>query len=172
MHPSSINNMKIAASKIDIFQKNNLKILDVGGRDLKEDRSYRKIFESQAELYHIADIAPGEMVTHLMPELYTIPADDNFYDLIVSGQTIEHVKNPFRLVAEMKRVLKLGGYIILIAPSTGPRHDVIDCWRVMDDGFKAIAEEVGLEVCYDWIDKSSTDKKSAPWSDHVFVGKK
>lgn len=172
MHPSSLNNMRKAAELISVFSKSNLKILDVGGRDLKVDRSYRSIFQNHAELYHIADIAEGEMVTHLMPELYKIPSDDNFYDLIVSGQTIEHVKNPFKLVAEMKRILKPGGHIILIAPSTGPRHDIIDCWRVMDDGFKAIAEDVGLKVVADWIDKSATDKKSAPWSDHVFIGKK
>lgn len=172
MHPSSITNMKIAAEKINILNNTNLKILDVGGRDLKEDRSYRKIFDSVAELYHIADIEPGEMVTHLMKEMYSIPASNNYYDLIVSGQTLEHVKNPFKLVAEMKRVLKHNGFIILIAPSTGPRHDVIDCWRIMDDGFKAIAEDVGLEILYDWIDKTSQDKKSIPWSDHVFIGKK
>lgn len=172
MHPSSINNMKIAAEKIDIFSQFNLRILDVGGRDLNQDRSYKTLFESIVNLYHIADISPGEMVTHLMPGLYSIPSADNYYDLIVSGQTIEHVKNPFRLVAEMKRVLKPNGFIILIAPSTGPRHDVIDCWRIMDDGFKAIAEDVGLEVIDDWIDKTATDKKSIPWSDHVFIGRK
>lgn len=172
MHPSSLKNMQIAAEKIEIFSKQNLKILDVGGRDLREDRSYKKIFENVSVVYHIADIAPGEMVTHLMPELYKIPAQNDYYDLIVSGQTLEHVKNPFKLVAEMRRVLKNDGYIILIAPSTGPRHDIIDCWRIMDDGFKAIAEEVNLEIIDDWIDNTATDKKSAPWNDHIFIGKK
>ena len=170
MHPSSINNMKKAMGFLNLSSK--LKILDVGGRDLKQDRSYYSLYQEYADCYHIADIVPGEMVTHLMPELYKIPSEDNFYDLIVSGQTLEHVKNPFRLVNEMKRICKLNGYFIFIAPSTGPRHDVIDCWRFMDDGFKAIAEECDLEVIADWIDYSSTDKKSRNWHDHVFVGKK
>lgn len=164
--------MLVACEKIDILFKSNLKILDVGGRDLNKDRSYKSIFENITHEYHIADIVPGEMVTHLMTDLYTIPSNDNYYDLIVSGQTIEHVKNPFKLVAEMKRVLKNNGFIILIAPSTGPRHDIIDCWRIMDDGFKSIAEDVGLEVVDDWIDKTATDKKSMPWNDHVFIGRK
>lgn len=172
MHRSSLDNMRKAANLISVFEKSNLRILDVGGRDLKVDRSYRSIFQNHAEFYHIADIEEGRMVTHLMPGLYTIPAKNDYYDLIVSGQTIEHVKNPFKLVAEMKRILKPGGHIILIAPSTGPRHDIIDCWRIMDDGFKAIAEDVGLIVVADWIDKSATDKKSVLWSDHIFIGEK
>jgi SAM-dependent methyltransferase len=169
MHPSSIENMKKAVQLLDL--KPNLNILDVGGRGLGEDRSYYNIFKDLASLYHIADIVAGENVTHVMPSSYNIPVNDNFYDIIVSGQTLEHVKNPFRLVAEMKRTLKLNGFIIIIAPSTGPRHDVIDCWRFMDDSFKAIAEETELDIIADWIDIAQ-EKESRRWNDHVFVGQK
>jgi SAM-dependent methyltransferase len=162
--------MKKSISYIGLSGKNS--ILDIGGRGLKGDRSYRSIFEQYIREYHIADILEGENVTHVMPGPYSIPAEDNFYDVIVSGQTLEHVKNPFRLVEEMKRVLKINGFIILIAPSAGPRHDLVDCWRFMDDSFKAIAEEVGLKIIANWIDTTTTDKKSIPWKDHIFVGQK
>lgn len=164
--------MQLALFKINIDNLKNLTVLDVGGRGLKEDRSYKSLLLSHSSEYHIADILQGENVTHVMPTPYTLPVDDNFYDLIVSGQTLEHVKNPFRLVREMKRVLKPNGYMILIAPSSGPRHDLVDCWRFMDDSFKAIAEEVEIETVDDWIDHSSEDKKSSAWKDHVFIGKK
>lgn len=170
MHLSSLNNMKKAQSYLSLTEKYN--ILDVGGRGLRGDRSYKSLFEDYIKTYDIADIVDGENVTHVMLSPYTIPSVDNYYDIIVSGQTLEHVKNPFRLVAEMKRVLKPNGYIILIAPSNGPRHDLVDCWRFLDDSFKAIAEEVGLTVIADWIDTTSDDKKSAIWQDHVFVGQK
>jgi len=103
---------------------------------------------------------------------YEFPFEDNSIDLIVCGQVLEHVKNPFKSVAEMKRVLKPDHYMILIAPSTGKRHDSIDCWRFMDDSFKAIAEDVGLKVVVDYIDKTALDQRSARWQDHVFIGKK
>lgn len=170
MHQSSLDNMRKAISFIDIG--NNLTILDVGGRGLRGDRSYKSIFQNFLKDYHIADINDGENVTHVMPDPYKIPADDNFYDLIVSGQTLEHVKNPFRLVEEMRRVLKNNGFMILIAPSAGPRHDSIDCWRFMDDSFRAISEEVNLKIIANWIDNSTNDKKSMKWQDHVFVGQK
>ena len=171
MHTSSLLNMKKALSLIPLKQMSNLKILDIGGRGLNGDRSYKSLFDEYLE-YHIADIIPGDNVTHVMPGEYEIPATENYYDIIVSGQTLEHVKNPFKLVLEMKRVLKKSCFMILIAPSTGPRHDVIDCWRFMDDSFKSIAEDCNISIVADWIDKESTFKDSVAWKDHIFIGQK
>lgn len=167
-----MNNMLIVRSKYLINLKPGLVILDVGGRGLESDRSYRGIFSDLNPVYYIADIVDGEGVTHIMPGPYNLPFEDNSIDLIVSGQTLEHVKNPFRSVAEMFRVLKKDSYIALIAPSSGPRHDIIDCWRFMDDSFKAIAEEIGIEIVADWIDRRAPDERSSKWADHIFVGKK
>lgn len=172
MHTSSLLNMKKALSLINLHNMTNLTILDIGGRGLNGDRSYKSLCTGSFLNYHIADILPGENVTHVMPGEYTLPFDDSSIDLILSGQVLEHVKNPFRSVSEMKRVLKNEGYMILIAPSSGHRHDIIDCWRIMDDGFKAIADEVKLKVIADWIDHDATQKDSIPWKDHVFIGQK
>lgn len=174
MHPSSIENMKRAKAHKNIRLGNDLKILDVGGRALTvdKDRSYQSLYSDIAKEYLIADINAGPGVTHVMPGPYELPFENNYFDLVVSGQTLEHVKNPFRSVIEMTRVLKPSGYIILIAPSAGPRHDDTDCWRFMDDGFKAIAEEANLKVIADWIDTSAPDKRSRKWADHIFIGQK
>lgn len=172
MHPSSLNNMQLVRSKFLQNLPKNLTILDVGGRGLGKDRSYKNIFLDLSPTYNIADIVDGEGVTHVMPDPYTLPFFDNSIDLIVSGQTLEHVKNPFKMVNEMTRVVKLNSYIIIIAPSAGPRHDAIDCWRFMDNAFQAIAEETNLKIVADWIDKDSKDERSLQWKDHVFVGQK
>jgi SAM-dependent methyltransferase len=152
----------------------DLIVLDVGGRDIKanQDRSYRSIFGDVVKEYYIADIQSGANVTHVMTGEYELPFEDNSIDLVVSGQTLEHVKNPFRSVIEMTRVLKPGGYIILIAPSSGKRHDFRDCWRFMDDAFSAIAEEAELETIVDYVDREAPDERSQRWNDHVFVGRK
>lgn len=151
-----------------------INILDVGGRDIKpnQDRSYREMFKDVVNEYYIADIQTGPNVTHLMKGEYELPFEDNSVDLVVSGQTLEHVKNPFRLTIEMTRVLKPGGFIILIAPSSGKRHDFRDCWRFMDDAFAAIAEEAELETVADYVDRKAPDERSRRWNDHVFVGRK
>lgn len=174
MHPSSMNNMRKARTFMAGL-RTGIDILDVGGRSLDltvKDRSYQEIFSDVAKNYYIADIVNGPGVTHPMPGPYTLPFPDNSIDLVVSGQTLEHVKNPFRSVAEMFRVLKPSGYICLIAPSAGPKHDNPDCWRIMDDGFQAIAEEVGIFSIADWVDRAAPDERSRKWADHIFVGQK
>jgi SAM-dependent methyltransferase len=153
----------------------NLTIIDVGGRSLVEtsDRSYKNLFKDNFLNYYVVDIEAGHNVTHVMPGMYILPFESNSIDLVVSGQTLEHVKNPFKMIDEMKRVLKVGSYMIIIAPSAGRRHDAVDCWRFMDDSFKAIAEDIGdLEVVADWIDRNAIDERSSQWKDHVFIGKK
>lgn len=170
MHLSSMTNMKKCIDIINL--KRNLNVLDVGGRGLNKDRSYHKLLANYAKKYDIADISEGENVNIVMPAFYSIPIKDNFYDLVVSGQTLEHVFNPFKLVLEMTRVLKSSGHIIIIVPSSGPRHDTTDCWRFMDDAFKGIAEECELQIIANWVDRENKNDRSDKWQDNVFIGKK
>ena len=170
MHPSSLANMRKARHHLIGLTENSI-ILDVGGRGLETDRSYRSVFP-EIGTYWVADIEHGLGVTHLMPSPYTLPFEDDSIDVVVSGQTLEHVDNPFRLVSEMRRVLKPGHRMILIAPSAGPRHDRRDCWRFQDNAFDAIARECGLHTIADWIDTSAPDERSAQWRDHIFIGQK
>jgi len=175
MHPSSYENMKRARDILGSRLGKDLAILDLGGRNIKpdRDRSYKSLFADICKNYYIADIEDAPNVTHLMSEPYKIDLPDESVDLVISGQTFEHIKNPFRSAAELTRVLKTGRYMILIAPSTGKPHDKIDCWRYYPDSFKAIAEEVGLKVIADWIDPGTEwEPRSARWSDHTFVGQK
>jgi SAM-dependent methyltransferase len=186
MHPSSRYNMNLARSKINDDLGKDLTILDLGGRYIKagQDRTYYPQFSDICKEYRICDINPGGNVTHVMKGPYELPFEDNSIDLVVSGQTLEHVHNPFRSVAELTRVLKTGHYMIIIAPSSGPTHDNPDCWRFYRDSFKAIALECNLKVIADWIDdgkkwENSPDaqwnkgeERSARWKDHTFVGQK
>ena len=172
MHKSSALNAKKAISQIESELPESPVVLDVGGRDAgKQDRSYRRFMPFAGE-YFIADINEGANVTHLMEEEYVLPFEEGSIDLIISGQTLEHVKNPFRLVAEMKRVLKDNAMMILIAPSEGRNHDEIDCWRFMRDSFRAIAEECDLVVVDDWIYSGHSGRRDNQWNDHVAILRK
>lgn len=181
MHPSSLKNMRSVRTNYLTTLIPGVTIVDVGGRGLdmseswmkgQQDRSYYDIFRDLDPNYCVADITAGPGVTHVMPGPYTLPFADGSVDLVVSGQMLEHCKNPFRSVAEMKRILKPGCIMVLIAPSMGKRHDVIDCWRFMDDAFRAIAEEVGLKVIADWVDRRTHNDRSDLIQDHIFVGRK
>tara|TARA_Y100000310_G_scaffold345352_1_gene464064 strand:- start:22707 stop:23225 length:519 start_codon:yes stop_codon:yes gene_type:complete len=171
MHPSSVENMRTVKDKYLKHINSNSVVLDVGGRGRNVDRSYRQHFPDCT--YYISDIQEGLNVTHLMTGPYNLPFDSEVIDLVVSGQMLEHCSNPFKSVAEMKRVLKVGGFLALIAPSTGPYHDSQDGWRFQRDAFKFISEDIGgIQIVADWITTNAPDKSSSRWNDHVFVGKK
>lgn len=149
-------------------------ILDVGGRNNSpKDRSYRSLFGKNVT-YWVTDIEEGPNVDIVMKE-YEVPWGllSDGPDLVISGQVAEHVRNPFRWIAELKRILKPGGYMILIAPSAGPNHDKVDCWRFMRDSWQAIAEECGLSLVKSWIyTGNSGGGRGRKWDDHTAVLKK
>lgn len=117
-------------------------VVDVGS--LNVNGTYRDLFDHNWN-YAGTDIQQGANVDVIMPGEYSLPFSDSFADLVISGQTIEHCRNPFKLVAEMARVLKSAGTIILIAPSVWVQHRYpIDCWRFLPDGMRCLLEESGL----------------------------
>ena len=51
--------------------------------------------------------------------------EDNFFDVIVSVSTLEHIKDLGRAVSEIKRILKPGGIVVLGFPVRNPLTDLI-----------------------------------------------
>lgn len=177
MHPASISHMRELRRKHlgYLGAIHNPKVCDDGGLHNQPEKSYRTVFADIPGLdWHTCDIVEHPSVQHVKPDPFTLPFDSESFDLVVSGQMLEHCQNPFRAVAEMKRVLKAGCCLAVIVPSTGPRHDAQDGWRFMDDAFRFIAMEVrGLETLVDFIDHSNNmQTRSARWHDHVWLARK
>ncbi|MDA0376343.1 MAG: class I SAM-dependent methyltransferase [bacterium] len=49
---------------------------------------------------------------------------DEMYDVILCAEVLEHLHTPAKAIAEMRRILKLGGIIILTTRFIFPLHDV------------------------------------------------
>ena len=176
MHPSSIENMKIIREKyLGYLNKiKNPKIIDVGGLYDVPHKTYLRLFEDIPGIqWVVCDVVKHPSVDVVMPGPFILPFEDESFDLVVSGQMLEHCLNPYKSVAEMKRVLKTGSCLALTAPSAGPRHADYDAWRFYEDAFKFIAEDVGgIKVIADWIQRDAPDERSRKWQDHMFVGEK
>lgn len=43
--------------------------------------------------------------------------DDNAFDYVLLAEVIEHLKNPYEVIAEIKRIIKPGGKLILSTPN-------------------------------------------------------
>jgi len=127
-----------------VGESENLKVLDVGSMDI--NGSYKEIF--RAHDYTGLDIGAGKNVD--------IVVNDNYYwgnhvgtgvfDLVISGQCLEHVPKPWEWIKEINRVTKRGGMVIIIAPWSIIQHRYpVDCWRILPDGMEALFESAGIK---------------------------
>jgi SAM-dependent methyltransferase len=80
---------------------------------------------------------------------YALPFAASSFDTVFSTQTLEHVEQPHQAVAEMARVLRPGGYLILTAPQTWRLHEKpYDFFRYTRFGLQYLAEQNGLRVVH------------------------
>ena len=75
-----------------------------------------------------------------------LPFRDKAFATVFSSQVLEHVPEPWRMVAEMARVLEPGGHLILTAPHIWGLHEAPhDYFRFTCYGLEHLARRVGLQ---------------------------
>jgi len=90
--------LDIGCSQLD-FSKTS-KTIESFGVDIKKSEQYDSLHFKQCNL-----------------DTEDIPYADNYFDFVVAGEVIEHVKRPFEVIEEVARVLKNGGYLFLSTPN-------------------------------------------------------
>lgn len=86
-------------------------------------------------------------LTYIMESENDVPAPDDYFDIVLSGQVIEHVSRVWIWMRELARICKPGGYIITLGPISWPYHEApVDCWRIYPEGMRALSEDAGLDV--------------------------
>jgi len=63
--------------------------------------------------------APG---VDAIADAHDLPFPDGAFDLVVAVAVLEHVADPQRCVAEMRRVLGVGGHVLAVTPFLQPVH--------------------------------------------------
>ena len=175
MHLSSLEKMQSFVAKYSShFSESNNKVLDVGSHDI--NGSYRQIFSSDIWEYTGLDLCEGKNVDYVPDDPYRWERiKDESFDLVVSGQVLEHSEYFWLVFEEIKRVLKPGGLTCIIVPSSGPEHKhPVDCWRFYPDGMRALCKYVGLEVLLvdtDWEPEENEDG-SHLWKDTILIAHK
>jgi SAM-dependent methyltransferase len=147
MHASSLNIMK---KFVDEYVPDaDLKVLDLGSRVVTRQEhlgSYRQFYTNRKWEYVGADTEAGTNVDIVIKD-YDFPFEDGTFDIVISGQTIEHVEYPWKWFRELAWVLKMGGLCCIIAPAKIHEHKYpIDTYRYYPDGMIAMAKWSGLEV--------------------------
>lgn len=169
---------KNSHSKMEWFKKtylnisNKLDILDVGSLDNKGNYNYSDIFNEKNWNYTGLDFQSGNNVDIVVTDIYNwFEIKDNTYDVVISGQLFEHLEFFWITMSEIERVLKPGGYVCIIVPSAGPKHGgkMPNCYLFYEDGLKAMAKYVELEVIHSSVDEREEAK---PWNDACLVAYK
>jgi SAM-dependent methyltransferase len=77
----------------------------------------------------------------------SLPFDDEYFDVVILSEVIEHLFNPFHALEEAIRVLKRGGYIYISTPFLFGNHGApYDYFRFTDLFYKRYFSEKGLEI--------------------------
>lgn len=171
MHKNSYGKMEWFKNTY-LSTSDKLDILDIGALDGKGTFNYSTIFNEPNWTYTGLDIEGGNNVKIVVADIYNwFEIDDNSYDVIISGQFFEHLEFFWLTMSQIERVLKPGGFLCIIAPSAGPKHggNMPNCYRFHEDGLKAMAKYVDLEVLHASVD---IRPEANPWNDACLVAQK
>lgn len=145
MHATSNDLMRNFVAE-HLAGRESLSIADVGSFNV--NGSYKPLFDKPGWRYTGFDLSEGPNVDHVIDCERAIPAEHRErFDVVISGQTMEHVRRPWLWMSGVSHLAKPGGLVFVIAPNTFAFHEYpIDCWRVWADGMRAVMEDAGLTV--------------------------
>lgn len=175
-----------------IFTEKN-RVIDIGGglRVLKgkgnrynPNREWLRPYLEKVT-YEILDPVP-DYEPDIIGDIHALPLEDNSVDALICIAVLEHIENPHQAVAEMKRVLKPGGYAFVYVPFLYYYHAEVgyykDYWRYSRDAVEMLFKDFSnLEIqsvrgaIGTWIRISPLGRfkwleKMAYWAD-IFFGK-
>lgn len=166
MHESTYREMERFAKSLPAGP---LRIADVGSYDV--NGTYKRIFQREGWSYVGLDVSAGPNVDVVLSgEVEWRNVEDESFDVVVSGQVLEHTRFPWLFVRELARIAKHGAPICIIAPYQWEYHPYpIDCWRVFPDGLRAVMEYNGLQVSQTYMTDNGDPRYKG---DTVGVGRK
>jgi SAM-dependent methyltransferase len=119
------------------------RVLEVGGGRRGRRGTFRPPSHPDAWLYVDVNV---QAVPHVGADVMSLPFGDQTFDTVICLEVLEYVPSPEAALAEMSRVLRKGGGLILSAPFNTRPDTVTDFWRFTAPGLRHLATSAGLEV--------------------------
>jgi len=142
----------VVASLKSVAPRARGRLLDVGCGNKPYEAIFRPYVSEYLGIEHEATFAltsagGGASRPDFAYDGVTLPFPDRSFDTVLNVQVLEHTPHPARLVAEMSRVLKDDGLLILIAPFSFRLHEEPhDYFRYSPHGLRHFCDEAGLEI--------------------------
>lgn len=119
-------------------------VLDVGGEP-ESEVAYRWP-RDLVQKWLTLNIDPRKHPDIVADVTVEIPLPAESVDTVICTEVLEHVRDPLAAIAEMARVLRPGGYMILASPFVHPVHGSVDLWRFTGDGLELLLRQAGLPL--------------------------
>ena len=153
MHAEAYDQMRELLAKIE---GEALNVLDVGSLDV--NGTYRPLVEERGWRYTGIDTSPGPNVDLVADDPFVYPLPDESFDVVISGSTMEHVTAIWRWIPELVRVLRPGGWLVIITHWQFIEHRYpVDCWRILPDGMRFLFDDTRALAQYTIQIVSHTD---------------
>jgi len=120
-------------------------LLDVGCGS----KPYRSLFavEAYIGLDIDSEMTRKRGIADYLYDGSVFPFADDSFDAVLCNQVLEHVFNPDEFLAEISRVLKPGGKLLLTVPFVWDEHEQpYDYARYSSFGLRALLEKQGLRI--------------------------
>jgi SAM-dependent methyltransferase len=108
-------------------------VLDIGGRY----QPYRPLVESKTKSYIALDIIRTPLVD-VIGRGESLPFAKETFNLVIATQVFEYFPNPHLAAAEMHRILKSGGSLIMSVAAVAPRFVDEEHWRYLPAGLRSL----------------------------------
>ena len=117
---------------VDLFMKkvaletpNKIKVLDIGAGHKPYESLFKHCFYESCDHKTVLDkISKHEKPQHSFYCDITkeIPKPDNYYDLIICNEVVEHINEPHLAFKEFNRILRSKGKLVITAPQCHGLH--------------------------------------------------
>lgn len=122
------------------------RVLDAGAGEARHARHFAR------HRYTPVDLAIGDATwdytrIQALADLTALPFGDGAFRAALNIVTLEHVREPQRVIGELARVLEPGGTVLLVVPHEWEVHQAPhDFFRYTRYGLRHLLEQAGLEV--------------------------
>jgi SAM-dependent methyltransferase len=158
LSPFWLDMVQLRRAIVDIAPSASGRLLDVG----VGERPYADLFAPHVSRYVGVEYPPacenlspgitrrvhaGLGIVDAWCDGHHLPFADGTFDTVLSLEVFEHVPDPDGMLAEMHRVLRPGGRLLVTVPFLSQQHALpYDFWRYTPQGLRAMLEQAGFTV--------------------------
>ena len=130
------NNVQNLIKKVSELDSQEILVLDIAPEIHKGAKEFFK--KATVKTLDINPLSSSDYIADLCQNNKEI-IPDNFFDIIICTEVLEHTNNPFLAVKELYRMVKTGGSVVVSTPFNFRIHRPLpDNWRFTEHGLKIL----------------------------------